>query len=554
MRFPIGFSLFVVVIAICGILVIASSSSENAKHVEKGFSNDALSGQLRYYEIVTDLHVIDSGGVRVSSKNHFYGLSQVIFSAFNQSFHIYLTPKYGLFAQNFAYYEVGKNGDKREMTLNTDHLYEGYVKDSSDSEVSLSFDNDQSLIGSVRVNSEIYYFEPARLHNLARRTGDILAYRNSDVDEGFMRSIVWQNYSLKTFDLPKSSAFYIQRDERDAHPVLKNRCSLKIVADYSFFKIVGQGDRLSVSRYLINVIDRVNTIFTRQDWGVGRRNQRMINMGFMIKEMLIHTSPYDTPHDPYNTAAIDEHFDVQLLLKRFTEAEGTTKYCLVHLFTALTFKNGVMGLSYVGGPEISQFGGICSISYNGISYNTGLSTARSKMGRNVITRGTDLILAHEFGHSWGSNHDETPDCLPDLQNGGPYLMNPSVTSGRDINNPVFSPCSVRMIGEVLFKKSAICFETEVSSFCGNGLVERETRTSNYSEQCDSGGFLPHKGDACCTAECRLKEGALCSPGNSPCCSDKCQFMPAGSVCSPENPAQCMQTAYCTLVTALFYLT
>ncbi len=42
--------------------------------------------------------------------------------------------------------------------------------------------------------------------------------------------------------------------------------------------------------------------------------------------------------------------------------EGTphTKFCLVHLFTAQSFRDGVLGYGYVADPQLGKQGGICS--------------------------------------------------------------------------------------------------------------------------------------------------------------------------------------------------
>lgn len=51
----------------------------------------------------------------------------------------------------------------------------------------------------------------------------------------------------------------------------------------------------------INVIDRVNALYTTTDWGIDEDGRRLINMGFMIKEMIIHTSPTVDQPNHYNS-------------------------------------------------------------------------------------------------------------------------------------------------------------------------------------------------------------------------------------------------------------
>lgn len=51
----------------------------------------------------------------------------------------------------------------------------------------------------------------------------------------------------------------------------------------------------------INVIDRVNALYTTTDWGIDEEGRRLINMGFMIKDMIIHTSPTVDQPNHYNS-------------------------------------------------------------------------------------------------------------------------------------------------------------------------------------------------------------------------------------------------------------
>lgn len=47
--------------------------------------------------------------------------------------------------------------------------------------------------------------------------------------------------------------------------------------------------------------------------------------------------------------------------QNFSRNQGSDKYCLVHLFTAQSFENGVLGLAYISSPELDAAGGICSV-------------------------------------------------------------------------------------------------------------------------------------------------------------------------------------------------
>lgn len=103
-------------------------------------------------------------------------------------------------------------------------------------------------------------------------------------------------------------------------------------------------------------------------------------------------------------------------------------------------------------------GGICQTyqKYNegqqGTAYrslNTGIVTLIN-YGNRVPLRVSQLTLAHEIGHNFGSPHDSTPECQPGLPDGN-FIMFASATSGDKVNNPKFSLCSVASISQVLYK-------------------------------------------------------------------------------------------------------
>ncbi|EJW78085.1 hypothetical protein WUBG_11006, partial [Wuchereria bancrofti] len=198
----------------------------------------------------------------------------------------------------------------------------------------------------------------------------------------------------------------------------------------------------------------------------------------------------------------------------FSRNQGSDKYCLVHLFTAQSFENGVLGLAYISSPELDAAGGICSVQNRDrlgvVYYNTALSSTKATHGGTVVSREADIVTAHELGHNWGATHDDlSVECSPPYSLGGSYIMNTFSVSGYDENNNRFSPCSRRLIGKVLSRKANICFEPEMSAFCGNGKVENDT--NGFAEECDVGGLLSGTTDKCCTSDCRFKPNAICSP-------------------------------------------
>uniref|UniRef100_A0A915PKI1 Peptidase M12B domain-containing protein n=1 Tax=Setaria digitata TaxID=48799 RepID=A0A915PKI1_9BILA len=506
-----------------------------------------LNERLKYYEIIKVNRRIEKRGI--FTNNLLYNKQErLTFRAFNRFFDLYLTPKRGILHTNFKCREVDGNGYEKLCTVDPDEHFEGHLHGTADSVVSVTYDHEGSLLGSIQADGEIYIFEPAKIHFKAAHPQEILAYRNSDLKPSFGTSN--ESFCSSMVQGKLDSALFSEsvRVKRQAPlRVQKNRCTLRVVADFRFFKTIGNNSQAFSARYLINVIDRVNLLYTATDWGMDEDGRQLINMGFMIKEMIIHTSPTIDQPDHYNSD-IDTKRSVKAVLDNFSRIQGSDKYCLVHLFTAQSFENGVLGLAYISSPELNTAGGICSVQnrdrFGTVYYNTALSSTKATHGGTVVSREADIVTAHELGHNWGATHDDLSlECSPPYSLGGSYVMNTFSVSGYDENNNRFSPCSRRLIGKVLSRKANICFEPEMSAFCGNGRVENDT--DGFMEECDVGSLLSGSIDKCCTSDCRLKPNAICSPKNSPCCSNNCQFLPSTHVCLHENRFQCKLSSYCT---------
>ncbi|VDM53266.1 unnamed protein product [Angiostrongylus costaricensis] len=313
---------------------------------------------------------------------------------------------------------------------------------------------------------------------------------------------------------------------------VRNRCPLKIVADYKFFSIVGKNNTTNVLQ--VNMVARVNEIYTVVNWDEGEDETeldrgRFVNMGFSIKELKILDKPSNqaghyNSHDVVNNGV----WNSNRLLEAFTRAEGSPDFCLVHLLTAQSFADSAhIGLAYVadsrGGP-----GGICSDS----------AFVHFPLDYPLVTKEAEIVVAHEYAHSWGAQHDglerdadDREKCLPDYSEGGNYIMHMYAQNGYDPNNIRFSPCSRRSIRRMLERRWYRCFEPEKALFCGNGVVEE-------GEECDEGNFLKIN-------DCRLTPSSQCSPHNQPCCNLSCSYYTADHICLPEDPLQCKASSFCT---------
>lgn len=216
--------------------------------------------------------------------------------------------------------------------------------------------------------------------------------------------------------------------------------------------------------------------------------------------------------------------------------------CLAHGFTNIDY-SGTLGLAYTAPPEENKHqvtGGLCQQSYTNPSgletfHNSGMSTSEN-FGATVGELQLSLVLAHEFGHNFGTGHDEENH---EGEAGGNYLMWPISVSGAASNNNIFSPMSVAaMTGAVGYRGG--CFEEEGTGTCGNFATDG-------GESCDCGGVdgCAALGDKCCGSDCQFKAGASCSnldAEHGMCCDESC-----GIVANVECRAQdtCMARAKCS---------
>ncbi|KAJ7339636.1 Disintegrin and metalloproteinase domain-containing protein 10 [Desmophyllum pertusum] len=523
-------------IVLCWIpyLVLVSSAREK--------QNGITVQNITHYEAVnynvTDVHKQHLNAVNFAKNS----VVTINLRAFQRNISLLLEQHKRLFWKD-AKFRILLSDAEQNTGYDTRTAYTGTVKGDPESFV-MGHILDGKFDGSFFAFGETFHLEPAERYIHSKTSFHSIIFPASNVQFNFSRI---QRKMARFKYLQRLMVQATRKRIRRSSSL--NTCAIHIAADHLFVKHVGSGSESATVAEMVYHVAMADKAFRatdfNQDGGPGD------NIGFVIAAVTVFN---DTKAE--GSLESPQDIDIMPYLVKWSEIDHDS-YCLALLFTYRDFSDGALGLAWVAEPDLESPGGICAKkvlleeSDEKMNFNTALVTFVN-YGSRVPRKASVITVTHEFGHSFGSEHDpDTAECSPGGQAGN-FVMYSRASDGNEPNNFLFSPCSKHRMSPIISMKGTQCFIAHNNgSYCGNKIVEE-------GEDCDCG--RPEECpavDKCCVARndaikvpgCTVRPGNQCSYVAGTCCTEECTFIPESQahVCQAETECSLESTCKYPLI-------
>jgi len=290
-------------------------------------------------------------------------------------------------------------------------------------------------------------------------------------------------------------------------------CSLILVADYEFYRDVGQGSVSKTAHALLYHVKQANFLMRTVDFNNDGNSDCV---GLHVQDIRIITDPrisVDSLGNRKNSGfsnywlwSYSRHkMSPEDYIRMFSQT-FLDRHCLGILFSNKVFPKRVLGLAWRGDP--SKNSGICQKRQPGIGVNLNslFITLRTETMERIPLQMGILNLLHEILHAFGASHDPK-DSISNLSPKGRYLMSRYSNSGTKENHSRLSAWSKQSIRQILLdRRMSYCLHQMKTPFCGDGIIQN-------GEECDCGLM----------EDCLSEKSCCVQPGGGPKNQKECRF-------------------------------
>jgi hypothetical protein len=292
------------------------------------------------------------------------------FEAFNRTFQIKMEHDQPRFAHGIKVFKVDEAGQLQPYRFNPQHYVQGMVVNHDGFSEARLYINDGFVLGTITVDDEIFYLEPARFH-YNDSAAQLLIYARSDLkpdgwrmggpaaehesfcscgansshDHGEAAGARMGNDWYESTAPPRNTAANRLRTRRSQASSEFNTCLMTVVADNRLYQYY-ESSEADVTAVMLNHIEEASRVFRTTAFN------GITGLGLAVREVIIESN---LATDPFNRAS----WQVGSMLEQFSLSYTFDRSCLAHLFTRVDFDGGTLGLAWVGSPDGNRQGGIC---------------------------------------------------------------------------------------------------------------------------------------------------------------------------------------------------